>query len=251
MSDSEIDKDVKISKYIEDLSKSKQVSELIKSMQPLDIATCIQTTYELIPKQALVITLNLLRNVKMQEMVTAGTQTNQYPVPTSRIKSTKDNEIPDFSLNDEESDIDIDDITTESGPSGGPENIRASEFPPASRQNAGKWPYDPNTTFIMDPKHKQKRPLMQSADPKMKSRKNLADKAYTPVSRTQANPGDGNMNPLGIYQQLVAKPSGNGMPDGGTPMSTATQSDKPFDLPTDSSTTYGPITKYSSGRRRK
>ena len=118
MSDSEIDKDIKISKYIEDLSKSKQVSELIKSMQPLDIATCIQTTYEIIPKQALVITLNLLKNIKMQEMVTQGTQTNQYPIPVARRKIGKDNKIPDFSLEDDESEISLDDITTESGPAG-------------------------------------------------------------------------------------------------------------------------------------
>jgi len=97
-SDSEIEADIKLSRHIDDLTKQREVSELVKSMQPLDIAICIQKTFEIVPKRALVITLNLLKNTKLREITTQGTMTNQYPVPTSRKKLDHPNQIPDFSL---------------------------------------------------------------------------------------------------------------------------------------------------------
>lgn len=54
--------------------------------------------------------------------------------------------------------------------------MRAAEVPPPSRSNAQKWPYDPNTLFITDPKIKGKSRSTLTTD-------------YKPVSRTKKNQG--------------------------------------------------------------
>jgi len=160
-----------LSRYISDLSSNQDVLGLVRSMQPLDIATCIQTTFDIVPKQALILTLNLLKTAKLKELTVQGTVTNQYPLPIGRKKEDNENEVPNS----------VKEYIV------GPEPFRDSEFPPAPRSNAQKWPYDPNTLFITDPKIKgKKKPLMQSYEPVLKSKKNQG-----------GSPG------LGTFQQAV------------------------------------------------
>lgn len=83
-----------LSRYASDLASNQNVLGLVRTMEPLDIATCIQTTFDIVPKQALILTLNLLRTAKLQELTMQGTVTNQYPVSINQKKEDDEDKVP-------------------------------------------------------------------------------------------------------------------------------------------------------------
>ena len=152
-----LNEDAEIQKQINGLLANREVFELVKAMQPLDIATCIQSAFDIVPKNALVITLNLLKNAKLQELTTVGSVTNQYPIPSIKRREHQ--------------------VDEDVGGDGRPEiaiATKSGEFPPPPRSNAQKWPYDPNTLFI--------------TDPTMKGGVKSITSGYEPVAKSKKSP---------------------------------------------------------------
>jgi hypothetical protein len=168
------------------IAGNKAISGLVKQMQPLDIAKCLQSAFDLQPKKAAHLTINLLVNMKLHEWSMPGIETNkQYPVPNRKIDN--EDEVPNSKVQEDFYNPKPETPTTD------------AQFPPKPRSNSAEFPYDSNTLFITDPKIKgQKRPLMQG---------------YEPTSKSNKEPGGSG---LGIFQKATPNVNQNSTPDIGS-----------------------------------
>lgn len=168
-----------LQKYIADLSSNSKAIELVASMNPLDVIRAMQKHLDLKPKEATYLYANLLKNSMRESFGTLAINTNmQYPTPNK--KETNPNQTPEL----------------EEDTSGLPIYVFNNwEFPPRPTPDAQGWPYDANTTKLMDPHNKKRRSLttsLQHSDGSP-SRKGNMEPGQGTFQSTQLASGDGSM----------------------------------------------------------
>jgi hypothetical protein len=82
--------DHEIETYVNDLVAKQSVLDLVKMMQPLDVAKILLKSFDLRPRQAALITVNLIKHIHMKEgnglFFTPEMNPNEFP-PEPKIRA--------------------------------------------------------------------------------------------------------------------------------------------------------------------
>jgi hypothetical protein len=234
--------DIQLQKYVDELVKNQMASGLVKYMKPLDVAGVVAKDLGLCPKDAVKVTIGLIK--KSEGISGPNIETNkQFPVPAQQR-----NDPPLFDPEDLEDEMEKDDV--EENVLARPSTkvditpkfvVQKHQFPPDPHNKDDDWPYDDMTTAAMKPSTKsRKRPLNMSNDKGEKKKYIFKEKGKFDLDLRLGQAGGDGAGGAGLYQkgihskQNYMSTAGNRTWDRkGIPGWSKSPEGKEFDLPDD------------------